>query len=374
MRAIFLLLIFAAMLEMAGAEDFSSTGGTDVGRGGNTRGRETATIEDVLQAVGDAKPKVTAFFYSQENRYLHDVDKGAKFDGSEKSWIPKLFGVGEKNVFEVFEDGGFSIEVRKSKPCLDRQGHEVDASILATKGRTICLSARNLVELRRFTKAELSMQVEALIAHEISHLFGSTEAEAGALQETFFLGSDHHPASSWMSDFFLDTLQHHADLEKMTNDTYLHSWIMEISAISATRDLHIRDMSYSVSPPDFSFSRIKVRGVKDSEITLRLYLLNLYFCSKSRIESRVDRDTCRTAYAAMFDANRETSLLDLVPKFEVESVIRLESRAAYRKIKFKRILSHRDALAEIALLQVDLDRYVDEVKKLARQKFSIAVD
>ncbi|KYG65559.1 hypothetical protein AZI86_00315 [Bdellovibrio bacteriovorus] len=74
-----------------------------------------------------------------------------------------------------------SIEIRLSEPCFDKNGTPKDGSIYASQKNQICISA--LLLSKKLSKSNFESELAALIIHEFSHFFGTTEAEAVSLQK-----------------------------------------------------------------------------------------------------------------------------------------------------------------------------------------------
>lgn len=72
-------------------------------------------------------------------------------------------------------------EFRTSGPCFDREGNPKSGSIYAKEGFHVCMSISRLQSNLRRDNAEI--EILALYAHELSHLFETTESEAESLQK-----------------------------------------------------------------------------------------------------------------------------------------------------------------------------------------------
>ncbi len=72
------------------------------------------------------------------------------------------------------------IEVRMSHPCFDRFGNAREASIYGTNNHDLCISPALMV--KRLNESNVERETAALIVHELSHFFDTTEPEAEALQ------------------------------------------------------------------------------------------------------------------------------------------------------------------------------------------------
>ncbi len=78
------------------------------------------------------------------------------------------------------------IEILADKPCKNKFGKDVDASIHASRPNTICLSAFRVAP--KLIKETAQKEILALLVHELSHFLGSTEQEAIDIQRRAALG------------------------------------------------------------------------------------------------------------------------------------------------------------------------------------------
>ncbi len=102
-----------------------------------------------------------------------------KYNREYKTDLDQKFFFGDLNLATQLEKT--SIEILEDKPCLDRNGHEVDASIVATRPNTICFSAYRVAP--KLVEEIANKEIVALLVHELSHFLGSTEDEAVQLQQ-----------------------------------------------------------------------------------------------------------------------------------------------------------------------------------------------
>lgn len=158
------------------------------GGGGNTLVRDAAIAEDVIRTAQLARPQLHLFF----NRL------SAKPEALSPELYEKLFA-GE-TIFKALNDFGISFAL--DRPCYEDGGKERDGSINSPKAGDpgICISPFRIAGT--VSRDEVRPQVLALIAHEYSHLLGSTEAEAVIIQD---LIREVARATSW------DELKAYAD-------------------------------------------------------------------------------------------------------------------------------------------------------------------
>ena len=93
---------------------------------------------------------------------------------------------GDQNLATVLEKT--DLEVLTTGACKDANGHEVDASIHASKPNAICLSIPRIQP--KLIKEIANKEILALLVHELTHLLGANEAEAVQAQKSavFYFG------------------------------------------------------------------------------------------------------------------------------------------------------------------------------------------
>lgn len=192
------LLSLCLVTSMVATESFASasirSNGAVSGGGGGTLPANPVTISEIKEIVEKALPEMRLLAREMSRRV---------FRGSETALEAKLFG-GPVTIIDLLEETGY--ELRLDKPCFDRFGNEVDASIFANKPNTICISAFRIAP--KLIEERARVETLALIFHEISHKLGTSEAEATEFQkEAAFLLSRadpdelNLPQSMMISDF-----------------------------------------------------------------------------------------------------------------------------------------------------------------------------
>lgn len=145
--------------------EVSQEGGITSG-GGGTLPAQPISIDEAAGIISSSKQGLRLFLREQsESAFFVDRDE--------------KFFQGDKNLSTVLEET--DVEILKDRPCHDKFGHPTDGSIYASKPNAICISAfrvaPKLIEERAY------IEIYALMIHEYSHLLGSTEPEAVALQK-----------------------------------------------------------------------------------------------------------------------------------------------------------------------------------------------
>lgn len=144
----------------------SSEGGISSG-GGGTLPADPISIYDFYQVMGDAKHELRMYI------------TGKRYEAQLVGRAEDKYFLGDRNLLTVLEET--DIEVLTDKACKDREGHDVDGSIVSSLPNAICISAQRVMP--KLIKANAHEEIEALILHEFSHLLGATEAEAIHLQQ-----------------------------------------------------------------------------------------------------------------------------------------------------------------------------------------------
>jgi hypothetical protein len=153
---------------------FASTGHGGVSDGGGgTSNPDPVKPESIAFEAEYSGRFVLSWLYRQEQDFMK-----LSLDARETSPYSKLFG-SQKDVFQVMPD--VRIELRMSAPCHDANGAPKDASIYGKEAGTLCLSPYSMAS--KLNSENVERETAALIIHEISHLFGTTEDEAVRIQK-----------------------------------------------------------------------------------------------------------------------------------------------------------------------------------------------
>lgn len=152
----------------------SQAGGVITGGGGGITIPEHVAPYSVTSAAFEHTGAILiSWFRNQEMQFdlLKDEEK-------QISPFRKIFQ-SEKSIYSLIHDS--SIEVREKAPCLDVDGLQHDGSIFAVAPHSICLSA--FLMAPKLSYYNVDAETLALAAHEYSHLMGTNEDEAVAIQK-----------------------------------------------------------------------------------------------------------------------------------------------------------------------------------------------
>jgi len=184
-------------------------GGVD-GGGGNTRPGQPVTEAELRQVLDQGRSMVIFLMNSYSSAAT----------GKRPQPLPVKLFAGPVSMLDRLR--AVDVTLVTAGPCLDEAGNPVDGSASQRK-QTVCLSLPRLLE--KLNRDNLRNQTLALVAHEYSHLVGTTESEAEELQEYVLetlrnrdAGEIYVAASNakyFLDDWVPDLRQKRGTLEKM---------------------------------------------------------------------------------------------------------------------------------------------------------------
>ncbi|RYZ87881.1 MAG: hypothetical protein EOP06_11910, partial [Proteobacteria bacterium] len=195
--------LFAGQLTFAG----SVSGG-----GGGTLPGDKVEASYVQEAIVDSRTVIDAFLKGVETRFV--LDGGTPSESFYQNYS-KMFRAGA-DVFKLMNEVPF--KVISDGACHDLDGSETDASGNVDVQGGICISVSRIQP--KVTYANYKAEIAALILHEISHLYGSDEAEASAIQKVavrFFAGTSSGDVSRW-SFQVMSSLRSLSSMTEMISD------------------------------------------------------------------------------------------------------------------------------------------------------------
>lgn len=164
---------------------FPALAGVATSGGGNALVGKPASPEAIQLEIHDLRFwHLEAYFKGLEVQFtaapLYEKRFGGEptpEDRAHHALIGKFFTSSQgRNVWEVLP--AIHWDIRTDAPCIDGEGKESDGS--ASLPDTVCLSIPRLS--LKLDENGATRAVFALMVHEVSHLFGTSEAEAEALQ------------------------------------------------------------------------------------------------------------------------------------------------------------------------------------------------
>ncbi len=180
------------------------------GGGGGTLPANPIAVYEVFEVIEDAKRNLRLYF-NYERQYRQDNP------GSYQK-----FFFGKETVATQLEK--VDLEVLKDKPCKDKNGNDVDASVIASRPNTICLSASRVAP--KLIKETAQKEILALLIHELTHFLGATEAEAVAAQQ-------------WSADRISDM----SKIEREKLDLALHHVTMSTESLRYSTSNHLKSQN-----------------------------------------------------------------------------------------------------------------------------------
>jgi len=187
--------------------------GSVSGGGGGTLPGDKIEAKDVIEAVEESRSVIDAFLKGIESDFVLD-------DGTTPQvWYhdyEKMFRPGT-DVFKFLNEVPFRII--SNGACHDLDGSETDASANTDIQGGICVSVSRIQPKVSF--ANYRAEIGALVLHEISHLYGSDEAEASSIQKIavrFFAGKSPYDISA-LSFQLMDSLRSLSSMTQMLSDS-----------------------------------------------------------------------------------------------------------------------------------------------------------
>lgn len=165
------ILLLSLLLSTFTIEVSRADGGVGSGGGGTSNPAPVPQSEIIDLVQGGAAPLLITWFQRQEEIFL-----SASPEAQSRSVFRKVF-TSSRTVYEVIR--GVRITLREEEPCYDSAGNPWDGSVGSSRYE-ICLSPFSMAP--KLNELNFEAETLALLAHEISHLLGTTEEEARAIQ------------------------------------------------------------------------------------------------------------------------------------------------------------------------------------------------
>ena len=267
--------------------------------------------------------------------------KRSSLQDQASSPFAKLFKSPDK-FFEIVKTT--PIELHFSTPCLDKNGAPWDGSIYPSTPGAICISPFTMAP--KLNEYNVFSESAALMLHELSHLVGTTEDEARAIQQSA-LGS-----LSQMD--FLDILVAQDVLSKPgTGDISMLLSELKIMNYGLIRDrdlqtvrnelLTLRD--HSLVPSLFSSLLVSQERLDQfSPQFLRLEILSSWICSQDAGLSKEERDVCKEDLDKEFAGTSVSKASDIMKRRDGRGI---SYGPEYDAVQIKLPLNKADAIAEL---------------------------
>jgi hypothetical protein len=262
------------------------------------------------------------------------------------------------------------IELRMEQPCYNADGAPKDGSIFGTvMNEAICLSAFYMAS--KLNENNVREEALALLVHEISHFFGTTEEEAVEIQQralwTFnkidFLdariemkdlvaggaGSDGQ-----MLNFYFNLFSSRLEIAKKYN------WMWEDAKKHL---LSFRDR--------LRYGKDKILFTDHITIDMvtaqfaRIYVVEDYMCANNPNSDMTTRLRCAANLRQAFGFEKQVTAAQLLTRRDPEH--KGDYPEAFNKVTFRKIVTDLDAQSELKALSNFIEQLRIEILKMAER-------
>lgn len=311
--------------------------GVSHGGGGGTTNPVPASDKDIGNLANLSSTQVTAFLRGIETSrillgHLDPQFKHPEFD--------KLFN--DPALFEKLKS--IKIHVSSAKPCTDFDGNEVDGSTNTGAPDTICLSVQRLKSKLTFEQAKT--EVPALVLHEISHLFGTNENEAVAIQTAAKTPFSLHSADDWRhyASQVSDSLDSLVMASQGVQSVLENNGKITCSQAQKLAALYAQTMNGYVGGKDNLMLDRETDVERYGQTEVRAAALADYLCSQ---DSSATADQ-RAAYAKAFGTRTQMSAPDYQDAVLFNGKPQAYERYGAYPIQLQRLNSQADAAKDLA--------------------------
>lgn len=347
------LSILASAFILTAAEPSLASGGVSDGGGGTTN-PHPADPEWVASGVSHYSARVLIPYLNAE---LANYQRSTSQEQA-KSPFAKLFNSPEK-FFEIVKNT--AVELHFSTPCLDKNGAPWDGSIYPLTPGAICISPFSMAP--KLNDHNVYPETVALVLHELSHLVGTTEDEAKAIQETAL--------SSLSQMDFIDILVAE-DLLSNRRDgeiAFILQNLKMMAMVSARPSdlervrsdlLTLRDRSLVIS----QFSSLLVSQNRLDQISpqfVRLQVLKSWACSEDAGEIQDVRDECKKDLYTEFGGALVSTASEILVR-QAGSPLHLGPE--YDGVQIKRPKNRADVNSELNQLSKFVETILNDVTSL----------
>ena len=318
-------------------------GGTTAG-GGDTTPEKKASEIQIQNAIKTSKLFISAYVNALYNFEVHNK-KGVYCNDICELKRKLLYA--RPNIFDALNTT--RIEVRNNDYCYDNLGNRKDGSVYSQKQNAICISTYSLKN--KLTNTNVEIQTAALVFHELTHLAGTSESEAVALQKDMI----QELTSSVAANVRSRTLQAKNDLARlveklsMEKNYLLQSTNGTCQQISSTLDaldrieynFHVTH-NFNVLNPGF--------GKYFYSAHVKAYLVKTHLCANDGVISQEDRELEAMRIDYLFEGQNQISTATKKMNY---------SKLADKNIKARKISNKNDLNNELE----DVSRLLSDVVK-----------
>lgn len=251
-------LIIAAILTVSAS--FAFAGGQD-GNGGDLYVNQELTQDAIEEATLSSHAAIGFLLNSIESAYIRQ-------EGYLYPQYKKLF-TDPDALFRILDE--VTVRFESNKACLVNTANGVveedAAAIIEDSKKIICISLMRIQSklVRDLDNSESELfqaYIAALVLHELSHFFGTTEPEARALQKVSY---------KWFRPAFSAVHDRDAGLV-----THLKRWQLSMKSFVRhpvdTAKKFLADLAQAMKDPNYEYVR---RWVKDYQFSVRRYFTGL---------------------------------------------------------------------------------------------------
>lgn len=273
-------------------------GGIGAGGGGTLPANPIAKYK-VVEILGNAK-RFLRVYLNHERYWFHSeiIDN-------------KKYYFGEKNLSTQLEST--DIEILEDKPCFDKFGNAVDASIHASRPNTICMSAHQIAP--KLIEENANKEIIALLVHELAHFLGANEKEARDLQKWVAIGIrdvSYQDAEQMESDFwnFSTSLESRfrgkEEIEEAIAKADVAVVAKELQKLSDALSSYV-DQFKTLPWKMYDYTIRDFEEIVSTKIRLALYYLNSIGADKNKSE----QDWFKEQYESCFKEKSKVSVAEL---------------------------------------------------------------
>jgi hypothetical protein len=357
-KFIFILSLF--LLFALATEARPINGGVSDGGGGSV-GSSAVTPEQIAQAVPPLAHWILPWLYRQQAQFqtLSPADQ-------KDSTVAKLFPAHGDDILVLIPK--ISFELRLSGPCFDANHTPKEGSIFAKNKNQICLSPFLLSQ--NLNSSDVAAETAALMIHELSHLLGTNEAEAVAIQKLAI--ADFSQMSLADTDKALSALLNGEQGGQITTVRGpLQSWSQDPEHFTTARDLLYWNQSWGNllgSLTDQTDQRVQYVSQSLLDLypayNMKIAVLIAYYHAHDMTSTPEDRQSFQDQLDQSFAAAKTLTARQLI-----SAQGGWDPGAAYDKV----ILHKPESWADEARAMLDLENYLGRIESQVRSLFQFSI-
>ncbi len=350
-----LILLFFVLVHSTAFAGLVVTTGESSGGGGTTNPNPT-TPDYIIQLVNR---------YAQQDLWavINAIEaNGSGFATDAAAAYQKLF-YGRRTIFDYLPL--VSIELQLNEPCFDANGAPFDGSVYAHKPGAICISPFSMAP--KLSDINAGPETLALILHELSHLLGTTEAEATAIQ---------YVALGHLSKMDLDALKETIKFApfqflRVVNEFERAAAVPELITGSLLGRLRgwwsdLPTLSRWNSPSNAHALLVRpIYRMDDPELT-RMSILQNWVCGHNEEGTSEQRRKCNFKLDKGFDLKPEATVTEIMINWGMPWA------SDGGDVIIRRPQTHADVARELTTIQNHLnENYFEQVMRMNHQSWDV---